>query len=54
MSKFNIYFLFPDGFCLTEVTAGKFFLLPEIDNFISMCTYVCILIDPFLPFGDCT
>lgn len=54
MFKFNIYFLFPDGFCLTGVSAGKFFLLPEINNFISMCTYVSILIYPFLLFWDCT
>ena len=47
MSKFKIYFLFPDGFCLTEVSAGKFFLLPEIDIFILIHTYVCILIYPF-------
>lgn len=51
MSKFKIYLLFPDCFCLTEVSAGKFFLLPEIDIFISICTYVCILIQPSCHFG---
>lgn len=44
----KIHLLFSDCFCLTEVSAGgEFFLLPEIDIFISICTYVCILIYPF-------